>query len=323
MNQKIIKLIVIIVTSFILIIILSANIQADNPDLDILISFSYDDELMLGPGNTIQLMLVDQLADQQKNTVIAIKASRLNDESITEVGLEVESADIDINNEYLLLAVIKSENEMPVLLGSMKLPGYHLIIESQVDLSLYRPVDNFKAFHTGEENVVVNFLDKLAQFIYDGKSHFLPYLASNGEEIYGDNEFIIWKIDDELIVNYGVDQFTAYQQRFEDLDPDTFAFTGRGQEPGWLIDLNEDQLILEFDYAMNQLIIDRDYIQVERDEDIIIYSLMSSFFDLEIRLINERHFDIMSGELYLYTLEIESDKHSQNGGAIRIIRKNI
>ncbi len=323
MNQKIIKLIAIIVTSFILIIILSANIQADNPDLNIPISFSYDDELMLGPGNTIQIMLVDQLADQQENTVIASKVSRLNDESIREVGLGVESAAVNINNEYLLLAVIKSENEMPVLLGSMKLPGYHLIIENQIDLSLYRPDNNFKTFNTEEEYVVVNFLDRLAQFIYEGQSHFLPHLVSNHEEIYGDNEIIVWKIGEELIVDYGLEQFTAYKQKFEDIDPKTFTFTARGQEPAWQLEVTEEELILDFDYAMNKLTIDRDYVRVEREEDKIIYSVMSSFFDLEITVTNERHFDIMSGELYLYTAEIKSNGQRQNGGAIRIIRKNI
>ncbi len=317
------KLIIVFAISFILITVLTLELQAKSRDLKIPISITYHEEIELWSGNTVQLMLVDQSASDHENTIIASKEWRPEEQFPLETSLEIDSSQIEIDNDYLLAAIIKSENEMPVFICTMRVPGYHLIIESQIDLSVKEPAENFHIFQTEENYLAINFLEEMAQFIYDGQSHILPQLISASGARYGNNEIIAWNKGEELMVTYKKEEFTAYKKDFNEIDPDTFNFTGSGQEPGWMIEIKEDKLILDFDYAMNKLTIDRDYIRVEREEDKIIYSLMSSFLDLEIKIINERHFDIMSGELYLYTLELESDNHRQIGGAIRMIQMNI
>lgn len=315
--------IIIILFSFILITALPWDLQARSTDFEISVSISYQEEIELWPGNTVQLMLVDQSASDQENTIIASREWQPEEQLPLETSLELDSSQIEIDEDYLLAAIIKSENEMPVFTCTMRVPGYYLIIESQIDLSLKQPEDNFHIFQTEDDYLAINFLEEMAQFIYNGQSHILPQLKVASGARYGNNEISAWNKGEELMVTYKKEEFTAYQQDFNQIDLASFTFTGRGQEPGWLIEINEDKLFLDFDYAMNQLTIDRDYIRVEREEDIIIYSLISTFLNLKIKIINERHFDIMSGELYLYTVELESDNHCQIGGAIRMIQNNI
>ena len=318
------NLIIIFGISLILIISLTLDLQASNPDLEIPVNLTYSGELALSPGHRVQLMLADQAASDQGKPILASQEWRPEEDQIPlETSLGLASAQIDVNQDYLLSAVIKSENEMPVFTGSMRVPGYLLIIGSQIDLALKQPADNFHIFQTEDDYLAMNFLDEMAQFIYAGQSHILPQLKAASGARYGNNEIIAWNKGEELMVTYQEDEFSAFHLNFDSIDPETFTFTARGQEPGWQLEVTEKELILDFDYAMNQLTVDRDYISEEREEDKIIYSVMSSFFDLEIIVINERHFDIMSGELYLYTVELNSNGYSQNGGAIRVIRRDI
>lgn len=318
--------IIILAISFVLITTLTIDIQASNPDLEIPINLTYSEELILSPGHTVKVMLVDQSASEQEDTIIASQEWRPEDQFPLETTLNPASTLIEVNENYMLVAVIKSENQMPVLKGTMKIPGYHLIIGSQVDLTVKQPVEKFHVFKTenAEDNyLAMNFFGEVAQFIYKGQSHILPQLISASGARYGNNEIVAWNKGEELMINYQEDEFPAFHLEFDSIDPETFTFTARGQEPAWQLEVTEEELILDFDYAMNQLTIDRDYVRVEREEDKIIYSVMSSFFDLEIIVINEGHFDIMSGELYLYTVELNSNGYSQNGGAIRVIRRDI
>ena len=317
------KLIMIFAISFILTITITLGLQASSPDHEIPLSINSEEDIDLSPGNTVQLMLVDQSADDQSKTILASQEWRPEEQMPLETGLELESSQIEIEQDYLLVAVIKSESYMPVLAGSIRVPGFHLIIESQIDLSLKETVDNLNLFQTEGDYLAVNFLEEMVQFIYKGQSQILPQLISASGARYGNNEITAWNKGEELMVTTGDEEFTASQINFNEIDLTDFTFTGRGQEPGWLIELNQDKLKLEFDYAMNQLTIARDYIQAERKDDKIIYSVMSSFLDFKIKIINQRHRDIMSGDLYLYTIELESGNHYQTGGAIRLIQVNI
>lgn len=316
------KSLMILAISFILITTLTLDLKASNPDLEIPVLITSQEKTELSSGNIVHLMLVDQSASDQDNIIVASQEWQSLEQFPLETSLELDSPQVEINQDYLLVAVIKSENEMQVFTGSMRVPGYHLIIESQIDLSLNRSDDNFHVFQAGDDYLAMNFLEEMAQFIYNGQSQILPQLKAASGARYGNNEISAWNKGDELMVIHGEEEFKAHQQDFNQLDPASFTFSGRGQEPGWLIELNQDQLILDFDYAMNQLTIDRDYIQAEKEDNKIVYSLMSSFLDLKIKIINERHSDIMSGELFLYTVELESENNRQIGGAISIIEKN-
>ncbi|MFW5993920.1 MAG: YbaY family lipoprotein [Bacillota bacterium] len=316
------KLIIIFVISFILIANITLDLQASSPDHEIPVLINSRENTALSSGNTVQLMLVDQSANDQENTILASNEWQPEKQLPLETSLELDSSQIEIEKEYLLAAVIKSENHMPVLAGTMRVPGFHLIIESQVDLRLKQTAENLQLFQSEEDYLAVNFLEELAQFIYNGQSQILPQLRAASGARYGNNESTIWNKGEELMVTTEDEELTAYHKDFKDIDPVDFTFTGRGQEPGWLIELNQDKLNLEFDYAMNQLTIDRDYIQSEREDDSIIYSVMSSFLDFKIKIINQRHTDIMSGDLYLYTVELESGDNLQTGGAIRLIQVN-
>ncbi|MFN2363019.1 MAG: MliC family protein, partial [Halarsenatibacteraceae bacterium] len=189
--------------------------------------------------------------------------------------------------------------------------------------TLKQTAENLHLFQAGDDYLAVNFLEEMVQFIYNGQSQILPQLRAASGARYGNNQITAWNKGEELMVTTGDKEFTASQINFNEIDLTDFTFTGRGQEPGWLIEFNQDELNLEFDYAMNQLTIARDYIQAEREADRIIYSVMSTFLDLKIKIINQRHTDIMSGDLYLYTIELESGDNHQTGGAIRLIQVNI
>lgn len=318
------KLIIILTILFVLISPLTLDLQASNQDLEIPISINYKHNIDLSPGNTIQLMLVDQSAEEQENIILASQEWQPSEQVPLKASLELNSPQIEIEKDYLLVAVIKSENEMPFLTGIMRIPGFHFIIENQIDLTLNESKNNLHVFHAENDYLAVNFLEEVAQFIYKGQSYILPQLRSASGARYGNNEIIAWNKGQELMVTIeDEEEFTALQKDFNEIELGEFTFTGRGQEPGWLIELNQDELILDFDYAMNQLTIARDYIQVEREEGEIIYSVVSSFLDLEIKIINQRHIDIMSGDLYLYTIELNSGNNHQTGGAIRLIQVNI
>lgn len=127
LNQK---SIIILAISFILITTLTLELQATSSDHEIQVLINSKENITLSPGNTIQLMLVDQSVKDHDKTILTSQEWRPDKQMPLKISLELNRSQIEIEKNYLLLAVIKSENQMPVLAGTMKVPGINLLIGS-------------------------------------------------------------------------------------------------------------------------------------------------------------------------------------------------
>ena len=130
----------------------------------------------------------------------------------------------------------------------------------------------------------------------------------NKLEVFENNNTINLKID-----GY---KFSGDSVNFDNLiNNSNLVIRGLGQEPGWFIDIYENEIKLKLDYAQVSLDITQSQYTKKFLNNKIYYDIKTSLFDFEIIITKNMHSDIMSGFKFPFTIKIKNNKNTLVGGA--------
>ena len=130
----------------------------------------------------------------------------------------------------------------------------------------------------------------------------------NKLEVFENNNTINLKIDGYKFIGESVD-FDNF------INNNNLIIRGLGQEPGWFINIYENEIKLKLDYAQVSLNISQSQYTKKFLHDKIYYDIKTSLFDFEIIIIKNIHSDIMSGFKFPFTIKIKNNKNTLVGGA--------
>ncbi len=156
-----------------------------------------------------------------------------------------------------------------------------------------------------------------ARFVIDGQEFMLDKETGEDQCVdYNSEDLQIFEQSDGLLINIDDYRFSAEKVSLDDFPTDEeLKLRGLGQEPGWLMRLQKDEIELELDYAQVKINVQAPYFEIREGKEEIIYDVMTSLVDFEIQIIKEVHRDIMSGRIFPYTVKIKADDRELIGGA--------
>ncbi len=156
-----------------------------------------------------------------------------------------------------------------------------------------------------------------ARFVIAGQEFMLDKETGEDQCVdYSSDDLHIFEQSDGLLIKAEDYQFNAEKVTLDDyLTEKELKLRGLGQEPGWLMRIEKDEIELELDYAQVKIDIQAPYFELRKEKEEIIYDVRTSLVDFEIQIIKEVRRDTMSGRIFPYTVKIKAEDRKLIGGA--------
>lgn len=155
--------------------------------------------------------------------------------------------------------------------------------------------------------------NKKNNIVISGKEFKINKVASDR---YKGRELEILEDTNSLTLKLEKYKFTAETVNLDNfIKESNLVLKGLGQEPGWLMNISQNNIELELDYAQTNLNISEAQYKRYYEKNKICYEVKTSLFNFEIKIIKEVHSDIMSGFKFPFTIKIRSKKNTLIGGA--------
>ncbi|MGM0410608.1 MAG: YbaY family lipoprotein, partial [Bacillota bacterium] len=288
-----------------------ANLQAESIELPV--TLSYREKIYLGSDAQSAVILVDPTAKEEQ-FMIKEKYQPLKNGVPISYNLKIDKNLISKDKEYRLHSVIKAGPSM-IWSDTQTVKGSEILAKKEIEVITKRLPSRMITFYSDTQNVQIRHLEELAQVIISEKEYLLPRIRTASGVRYLNDEFSVWNKGRELNVDYKGEEFTAKLITLEKLAQNDVGLKARGQEPPWQLELGENLIKLNFGYLQNELSISRNQVKQIENENELIYKIESSFINYEIKVIEEIHRDVMSGEAYPLKVIIKINGREYIGGA--------
>lgn len=171
------------------------------------ISLSYREKIALPSNSTAKLFLIDQNNDQTEKLIIKEEAKEIKGQ--IPVDFIWDLSDIKSDKDYLIQAIIKSEDGSMLWFSSKILKDNIMNKEESLDIILTRAKNEKKIFESRRENIELRYLDNMVQVFIDEKEFILHQQRSASGAKYVSEELMLWNKGKELFVEYGGENFKA------------------------------------------------------------------------------------------------------------------
>lgn len=286
------------------------NAQAAAGDLNV--NLSYREMIALGPDAEARLMLVNPV-ETENNLIIRDLNKKLKNGVPVNFKLDLTKAEIEADNNYQLFAVIKWEGDM-IWSANKRLSGRELLDQKEINFITKRTPARM-LFFTGEKDLQVRFLNGLAQVIIDQKEYMLPQQRTASGAKFANSEISIWNKGREMLIEKNNKSYNSSLISLAQIDRENNVIKARGEEPYWEVKIDKNRLELKYDYLANKIIIPRDNIEVIEKENYLLYRAETTFLNLEIKIMEDIHNNVMNGRIYPLTAFIKINKQKFIGGA--------
>lgn len=286
------------------------NAQAGAADLNI--NLSHREKIALSSEAEAELMLVDPKA-AQKDLIIIDSKKNLSSGVPVKFKLQLESGDIAEGKNYQLLSLIKDGREM-IWTDSQKISGADLLTKKKIDIMLSRKPARFLSFY-GEKDLKIKFLEGMAQLIIEDEEYIVPQQRTASGAKFANSKISAWNKGRNLYLEQNNKSYKLSLPGINDLNQKNSELTARGQEPPWQLSLNKNRLKLNYGYLSNQITVQAQNIEKIKKENHILYKVKTNFLDFEIKILEDIHRDVMSGEHYPLTAFIKINGREYIGGA--------